>query len=37
MAAGERPDWDEYRSVIVPDRRVLIALAVDRVYGANIR
>jgi PPOX class probable F420-dependent enzyme len=36
-AAGEHPDWDEYRSVMVSDRRVLMALAVDRVYGENIR
>ena len=36
-AAGEHPDWDEYRSVMVSDRRVLMALTVDRVYGENIR
>jgi hypothetical protein len=30
MAAGEHPDWDEYRSVMVTDRRVLIAMAVDQ-------
>jgi PPOX class probable F420-dependent enzyme len=36
-AAGEHPHWDEYRSVMVSDRRVLMALAVDRVYGENIR
>ena len=36
-AAGEHPDWDEYRSVMVSDRRVLMALAVARVYGAKIR
>ena len=36
-AAGEHPDWDEYRAVMVSDRRVLMALAVDRVYGENIR
>jgi PPOX class probable F420-dependent enzyme len=36
-AAGEHPDWDEYRTVMVSDRRVLMALAVDRVYGENIR
>jgi PPOX class probable F420-dependent enzyme len=37
QAAGEHPDWDEYRSVMVSDRRVLMAMAVDRVYGAKIR
>src|SRR6476660_5177971 len=36
-AAGEHPDWDEYRSVMVSDRRVLMALTVARVYGAKIR
>ena len=36
-AAGEHPDWDEYRSVMVSDRRVLMALTVDHVYGERIR
>jgi PPOX class probable F420-dependent enzyme len=36
-AAGEHPDWDEYRSVMVSDRRVLIAIAVEHVYGAELR
>jgi PPOX class probable F420-dependent enzyme len=36
-AAGEHPNWDEYREVMVSDRRVLMALTVDRVYGENIR
>ena len=36
-AAGEHPDWDEYRSVMVSDRRVLMTLAVTRVYGERIR
>jgi PPOX class probable F420-dependent enzyme len=36
-AAGEHPDWDEYRAVMVSDRRVLMALTVDRVYGQKIR
>jgi PPOX class probable F420-dependent enzyme len=35
-AAGEHPDWHEYRSVMVTDRRVLMAMTVDRVYGAKI-
>ncbi|MBW4717114.1 PPOX class F420-dependent oxidoreductase [Saccharothrix obliqua] len=35
-AAGEHPDWDEYRSVMVADRRVLLVLAVERVYGAKL-
>jgi PPOX class probable F420-dependent enzyme len=37
IAAGEHPDWDEYRSVMVSDRRVLMAMTVDHVYGARIR
>jgi len=36
-AAGEHPDWDEYRAVIVADRRVLMTLTVQKVYGAKIR
>ena len=36
-AAGEHPDWKEYRSVMVSDRRVLLVLHVNHVYGAQIR
>jgi PPOX class probable F420-dependent enzyme len=36
-AAGEHPNWDEYRAVMVSDRRVLMALTVDKVYGAKIQ
>ena len=36
-AAGEHPDWDEYRAVMVSDRRVLMTMTVDHVYGARIR
>lgn len=36
-AAGEHPDWDEYRSVMVSDRRVLMTMTVEHVYGAQIR
>jgi PPOX class probable F420-dependent enzyme len=36
VAAGEHPDWDEYRAVMVSDRRVLITMTVDHVYGADI-
>ncbi|MEV7680033.1 PPOX class F420-dependent oxidoreductase [Streptomyces sp. NPDC088341] len=35
-AAGEHPDWDEYRAVMVSDRRVLITLTVDNVYGTKL-
>lgn len=37
IAAGEHPDWDEYRSAMVSDRRVLLTIGVDKVYGASIR
>jgi len=37
QARGEHPDWDEYRSVMVADRRVLMTMTVERVYGAKIR
>ena len=36
-AAGEHPDWEDYRAVMVSERRVLMALTVDRVYGEKIR
>jgi PPOX class probable F420-dependent enzyme len=36
-AAGEHPDWAEYRAAMVSDRRVLMAMTVERVYGAKIR
>jgi PPOX class probable F420-dependent enzyme len=36
-AAGEHPDWDEYRAVMVSDRRVLLTISVDHVYGARLR
>lgn len=35
-AAGEHPDWDEYRSVMVSDRRVLMTMTVDHVYGERL-
>ncbi|MEA3215805.1 MAG: hypothetical protein QOJ19_1961, partial [Acidimicrobiia bacterium] len=35
QAAGEHPDWAEYRSVMVADRRVLMAMKVERVYGQS--
>lgn len=37
LAAGEHPDWAEYRSVMVSDRHVLMTMAVDHVYGAQLR
>ncbi|BBY85940.1 PPOX class F420-dependent oxidoreductase [Mycolicibacterium tokaiense] len=35
--AGEHPDWDEYRAVVVGEQRVLMALAVQRVYGQALK
>lgn len=35
-AAGEHPNWDEYREVMVSDRRVLITMTVDNVYGTRL-
>ena len=34
--AGEHPDWDEYRLAMVADRRVLMTMTVEHVYGADI-
>jgi PPOX class probable F420-dependent enzyme len=36
-AAGEHPNWDDYRAAMVSDRRVLMAMTVEKVYGAKIR
>jgi PPOX class probable F420-dependent enzyme len=30
---GEHPDWDEYREAMVADRRLVLRLQIDRVYG----
>jgi len=30
---GEHPDWDEFRQAMVADRRVLLTIAVSRIYG----
>ena len=35
-AAGEHPDWDDYRATMVADRRVLMTMSVERVYGERI-
>ena len=35
-AAGEHSDWDEYRRVMVAERRVLLKLHVERIYGAKV-
>ncbi|GAB3796730.1 PPOX class F420-dependent oxidoreductase [Micromonospora zhanjiangensis] len=30
---GEHPDWDDYRRAMVADRRLVVRLRVDRLYG----
>ncbi|RAY16292.1 PPOX class F420-dependent enzyme [Actinomadura craniellae] len=35
--AGEHPDWDDYRAAMVRDRRLVLRIHVDRVYGAPPR
>ncbi|SDN52686.1 PPOX class F420-dependent oxidoreductase [Geodermatophilus sp. DSM 45219] len=30
---GEHPDWDEYRAVMVADRRLVVRLHIERSYG----
>ncbi|MEV7281527.1 PPOX class F420-dependent oxidoreductase [Streptomyces sp. NPDC093111] len=37
LAAGEHPDWDEYRAAMVADGRVLMRMPVDHVYGQSMR
>jgi len=32
---GEHPDWDEYRAAMVADRRIVLRIPVDRVYGLS--
>ncbi|GAA2644407.1 PPOX class F420-dependent oxidoreductase [Streptomyces lunalinharesii] len=36
-AAGEHPDWDEYRAAMVSERRVLMTMPVAHIYGAKLR
>jgi PPOX class probable F420-dependent enzyme len=31
--AGEHPDWDQYRQVMVTDRRVVLTMPIAHVYG----
>ncbi len=33
LVQGEHPDWDDYRRAMVRDRRVILRLSVERVYG----
>ena len=31
--SGEHPDWDEFRTAMVQDRRLVLRLPVERIYG----
>jgi PPOX class probable F420-dependent enzyme len=31
--AGEHPDWDDFRRAMVTDRRLVLRLRVERIYG----
>jgi hypothetical protein len=30
---GEHPDWDDYRAAMVADRRLVVRISVERLYG----
>ena len=32
-ASGEHPNWDEYRAVMVRDKRLMFSMTVDHAYG----
>jgi PPOX class probable F420-dependent enzyme len=32
-ASGEHPNWDEYRAVMVGDKRLMFSMTVDHAYG----
>ncbi|MFF3348466.1 PPOX class F420-dependent oxidoreductase [Streptomyces sp. NPDC002779] len=34
---GEHPDWDDFRAAMVRDRRLVLRLRVERVYGVPKR
>jgi PPOX class probable F420-dependent enzyme len=34
---GEHPDWEDYRRAMVRDKRLVLRLQVDRVYGQGAR
>ncbi|WP_392467681.1 PPOX class F420-dependent oxidoreductase [Arsenicicoccus cauae] len=31
--SGEHPDWEEYRAAMIEQRRLVLRIVVDRVYG----
>ncbi len=32
-ASGEHPDWEEYRRVMVTDKRLVLSMTIDHAYG----
>jgi PPOX class probable F420-dependent enzyme len=34
LIVGEHPDWDDFRAAMVKDRRLVLRLRVERVYGS---
>ena len=34
VSGGEHPNWDEYRQAMVTDRRLVLTVHVDHVYGS---
>ncbi len=35
-ARGEHPDWDEFRDAMVADKRVLLTIPIERLYGLQM-
>lgn len=33
LSSGEHPDWDEYRRAMVTDRRLVLTIKIERIYG----
>jgi PPOX class probable F420-dependent enzyme len=33
ISGGEHPDWDDYRAAMVRDRRLVLTITIDHVYG----
>ena len=34
LVGGEHPDWEEYRAAMVEQRRLVLRIDVERVYGS---
>ncbi len=33
LISGEHPDWDEFRAAMVADRRLVLTIDIDKLYG----